>query len=216
VVDDVGEVTAVTSVCGLASEMVAVGRTSRAGGGAHRQRVIRPNHDGIVQSSELGSFTRSQGGCRCKEFANGSPSRPVYVRWRATEVRRGRARCSGGAGSRLKPEKASRPLGEVVQGLGRGWVSMEEAGYDGRSRAVVAGGGACLSRRTPVTIGLGGSLGARGNTAKALRHLSVEARRRHDGRPRAGARAAAASPCSAGLARHRAHGALLLPAFKRS
>jgi hypothetical protein len=49
--------------------------------------------------------------------------------------------------------------------------STEKSGHGGCTRAVVAGGGACLSRRTPVTIGLGGSLGARGNTAMALRHL---------------------------------------------
>jgi hypothetical protein len=51
---------------------------------------------------------------------NGSPGSLVYVRWQAAEVRRGRARCSGGAGSRVKLGKASRPLGEVVQGLGQG------------------------------------------------------------------------------------------------
>jgi hypothetical protein len=87
VVDDVGEVTAVTSVCGSVSEVVGVGRTSCAGGGARRQRVIRPNHVGIVQSSELGSFTGNQGGCRHKEFANGSPGSQVFVRWRAAEAR---------------------------------------------------------------------------------------------------------------------------------
>jgi hypothetical protein len=139
---------AVTSVCGSVSEMAGVGRSSRAGGVAHRRRVIQPNHGGIAQSSELGSFTGSQGGCRCKEFVNGSRGSPVYMQWRAAEVRRGRARCSGGAGSRLKFGKASGPLGEPVQGLGRGWGSTEEAGYGDRARAVVAGGGACLSRRT--------------------------------------------------------------------
>jgi hypothetical protein len=83
-----------------------------AGGGARRRRVIQPNHGGIAQSSELGSFTGSQGGCRHKEFVNGSPGSPVCVRLRAAEVRRGRARCSVGAGSWLKLGKASRPLGE--------------------------------------------------------------------------------------------------------
>jgi hypothetical protein len=42
-----------------------------------------------------------------------------------------------------------------------------------------------------------------------------EAQARGAGRPLVGARAAVASPRSAGLARHRAHGALLLPTFKR-
>jgi hypothetical protein len=87
VVDDVGEVTAVTSVCKSVSEMAGVGRSSRAGEGARRRRVIQPNHEDIAQSSELESFTGSQGGCRCKEFVNGSPGSPVYVRWRVAEVR---------------------------------------------------------------------------------------------------------------------------------
>jgi hypothetical protein len=43
VVDDVGEVTAVTSVCGLSSGMAGVGRTSCAGEGARRRRVFCPN-----------------------------------------------------------------------------------------------------------------------------------------------------------------------------
>jgi hypothetical protein len=153
VVDDVGEVTTVTSVCGSVSEMAGVGRSLRAGGGAHRRLVIRPNHDGIAQSSELGSFTRSQGCCRRKELVNGSPGSPIYVGWRAAEVWRGCARCSGEVGSWLKLGKASQPLGEAFQGLGRGWGSTEDAG---RARAMVAGGAACLSPRTPVTTGSGG------------------------------------------------------------
>jgi hypothetical protein len=100
--------------------MAGVGRSSRAGGGAHRRRAIRPNHSGIAQSSELGSFTGSQGGCRHKELVNGSPGSPVYVRWRAAEVRRGYARCSGEVGSRLNLGKASWPLEEAFQQLRRG------------------------------------------------------------------------------------------------
>jgi hypothetical protein len=55
-----------------------------------------------------------QGGHRRKELENGSPGSLVYVRWRATEVRRGCARFSSEAGSRLKLGKASQPLGEAV------------------------------------------------------------------------------------------------------
>jgi hypothetical protein len=117
---------AVTSVCRSVSEMEGVGWSSRVGGGARRRRVIRPNHGGIAKYSELGSFTGSQGGCWCKELLNGSPGSPVYVWWRATEVRRGRARCSGGAGSRLKLGKASRPLGEAFQGHERGSGSTKK------------------------------------------------------------------------------------------
>jgi hypothetical protein len=108
----------VTSVCGSALKMVGVGRTSCVGGGARLRRVIRPNHSGIVQSSELGSITGSQGGCRRKEFANGSPRSRVYVRWLAAEVRRGRAHCSGGVGSWLKLGKLHGLSGKLSKGSG--------------------------------------------------------------------------------------------------
>jgi hypothetical protein len=88
VVDDVGEVVAVTSVCGSSSGMARVCRASCAGGEARRRRGFWPNHSDIAQSSESGSFTRGQGGHGCKESKNGSPGSPVYVRWRAAEVRR--------------------------------------------------------------------------------------------------------------------------------
>jgi hypothetical protein len=60
----------------------------------------------------------------------------------------------------LKLGEASRLHGEAVQGLGRGWGSIEGAGHDGRARAVMAGGGACFSWRAPVTSGSGEALGA--------------------------------------------------------
>jgi hypothetical protein len=41
----------------------------------------------------------------------------------------------------LKLGKASPPLGEAVQGLGRGWGSSGRAGHGGRARAGMAGGG---------------------------------------------------------------------------
>jgi hypothetical protein len=88
VVDDVGEVAAVTSVCGSSLGMAGVGRASCAGGEARRRRGFRPNHGDIAQTSESGSFTGGQGGHGCKESKNGSPGGPVYERWRAAEVRR--------------------------------------------------------------------------------------------------------------------------------
>jgi hypothetical protein len=42
-VDDVGEVAAVTSMCGSPSGMAGVGQTPGAGGGARRRRGLRPN-----------------------------------------------------------------------------------------------------------------------------------------------------------------------------
>jgi hypothetical protein len=67
----------------------------------------------------------------------------------------------------LKLGEASQPLGEAVQGLGRGWGSLEKIGHDDHARAVMAGGGARFPRRTLVISGLGGALGARVQTAKA-------------------------------------------------
>jgi hypothetical protein len=64
--------------------------------------------------------------------------------------------------------KASRPLGEAVQGVGRGWGSMGMAGHDGRAQAMVAGGGACSLRQTSMISGAGRSEGGRGSTTEAL------------------------------------------------
>jgi hypothetical protein len=90
------------------------------------------------------------------------------MQWRAAKVWRGRSRCSGEVLSRLLLEKASRLHGEVIQEVGRGSGSTGKAGHGGRARAVVASGGACLSRRTPMITGSGGALGAQVNTAEAL------------------------------------------------
>jgi hypothetical protein len=80
------------------------------------------------------------------------------------KVQRGCACFSGEAMSRLKLGKASQPLREAVQGLGRGWGSTRRAGHGDRAWAVVAGGGAWFPRRTPVIFGSGGALGAQVHT----------------------------------------------------
>ena len=118
---------------------------------------------------------------------------------------------------RLKLGKASPPLGEAIQGLGRGWGSTEKISHDGCGRAVMAGGGARFQRRTPVISGSGE---ARGVRCQRLRPLGCIYRRGHDtgaqgGATTRGARAAAASARSAGQARDRTRGFLLLPEFKR-
>jgi hypothetical protein len=82
----------------------------------------------------------------------------------------------------------------------------------------MAGGGACFPRRTLVISGSGRALGARVQMAKASggiyrRGRGADAR---GGATTRGARAAAASPRSAGLTRRRARGSLLLPEFKCS
>jgi hypothetical protein len=118
---------------------------------------------------------------------------------------------------RLKLGEASWLHGEAVQGLGQGWGSTEGAGHDGRDREVMAGGGACFSRRAPVISGSGEALGARVPMAKASRGIYRQGQGA-DARGRAttrGARAATASPRSAGQASDRTRGSLLLPEFKR-
>jgi hypothetical protein len=89
VVEGVGEVLRVMAMCGSPSGMVGVGRSTCAGGGAHRQRGVRPNQGTISQSNGSVSFTRNQGRHVCMESENDSPDCLVYMRRRATEVRRG-------------------------------------------------------------------------------------------------------------------------------
>jgi hypothetical protein len=58
VVEDVGEVSRITAMCGSPLRMVGVGRSMCAGGDARRRRGIRPTHGAIVQSNGSESFTR--------------------------------------------------------------------------------------------------------------------------------------------------------------
>jgi hypothetical protein len=118
---------------------------------------------------------------------------------------------------RLKFGEASRLHWKAIQGLGRGWSSTERGGHDGRAWAGMAGGGARFSWRTPVISGSGG---ARGVRCQRLKPLGRIYRRGHGTGAQGeattrGARAAAASPRSAGQASDRTRGLLLLPEFKR-
>jgi hypothetical protein len=61
VVEDVGEVSGITAMCGLPSGMVGVGRSTCAGGDARRRRGVRPTHIAIVQLNGSESFTGCQG-----------------------------------------------------------------------------------------------------------------------------------------------------------
>jgi hypothetical protein len=119
---------------------------------------------------------------------------------------------------RLKLGEASRLHWGAIQGLGRGWGSTEKAGRDGHAWAQMAGGGACFSRRAPMISGSGEALGVQVPIANASG--GIYRRGRGTGvRGRAtthGARAAAASPRSAGQASDRTRGFFLLPEFKRS
>jgi hypothetical protein len=49
VVEDVGEVSGITTMCGSLSEMAGVGRSTRVGGDARRRRGVRPGHGEIEQ-----------------------------------------------------------------------------------------------------------------------------------------------------------------------
>jgi hypothetical protein len=57
VVSGVGEVTAVMSVCGSASEVVGAVLGMSAGGGGRRRLLLRPNHSGRVQLKRTRSST---------------------------------------------------------------------------------------------------------------------------------------------------------------
>jgi hypothetical protein len=57
VVSDVGEVTAIMSVCGSASVVAGAALATSAGGGGRRRLLLRQNHDGRVQSKCTRSST---------------------------------------------------------------------------------------------------------------------------------------------------------------
>jgi hypothetical protein len=82
----------------------------------------------------------------------------------------------------------------------------------------MVGGGACFSRRAPAISGSGEALGARVPTAKASGGIYRRGRGAdmRGGATTCRARAATASPRSAGQASDRTRGSLLLPEFKRS
>jgi hypothetical protein len=86
VVEDVGEVSGITAMCGSPSGMVGVGRSTCAGGDARRRRGVRPAHGMIVQLNGSESFTREQGRGVREELKNGSPESFFHARRRATEV----------------------------------------------------------------------------------------------------------------------------------
>jgi hypothetical protein len=118
VVEDVGEVSGITTMCGSPSGMVGVGRSACAGGDARRRRGIRPTQGAIVQSNGSESFTGCLGRRGCKEFENGLPESSVHARRRATEVRRGRSRAFGEVLPGPRTWKASRANGEANRVVG--------------------------------------------------------------------------------------------------
>jgi hypothetical protein len=87
VVEDVGEVSGITMVCGTPSEMAGVGRFTRAGGDARRWRGDRPGHGEIKQLDGSKRFTGCQRGYERKELGGDSLDSSVHARRRKTEVR---------------------------------------------------------------------------------------------------------------------------------
>jgi hypothetical protein len=112
--------------------VVGVGRSACVGGGARRRRGIQPAHGAIIQLNGSGSFTRDQGRYAREEFENGSPDCSVYVRPRATKVRRGRSRVSGEVLPGPRTWKASRATGEANRVTGAAWKWLGGAGSSGR------------------------------------------------------------------------------------
>jgi hypothetical protein len=86
-VEDVGEVSGITAMCGSPSGMVGVGRSTCAGGDARQRRGVRPAHGAIDQLNESESFTGCQRRCGCKELDKDSLVSSVHARRRKTEVR---------------------------------------------------------------------------------------------------------------------------------
>jgi hypothetical protein len=79
VVEDGGEVSGITAMCGSPSGMVEVGRSTCAGGDARRRRGVWPAHGAIVQLNGSESFTREQGRGVREELKNGSPESLVHA-----------------------------------------------------------------------------------------------------------------------------------------
>jgi hypothetical protein len=166
VVEGVGEVLTVASMCGSSPAMVRVGRSTCAGGRAHPRRGHQPIQGGIVQLNGSESFTRGQGRHRREELENGSPDISVHGWWRVIEVRWVWLYFSGEAMPRLKLGEASQGLGEAIQGLGWGWGSLKWLATMTGARVARAGGaelagakGVCLASKGERGVRWGASRG---------------------------------------------------------
>jgi hypothetical protein len=135
--------------------VVGGGRSTCAGGGAHRRRGVWPNQGMIDQLMGRGASPE------VKEDVHARNWRMAHWIARST---RGRGRPKSGEGDLGSPVKFCRvrelgklhgPLAKLTERpaqLGRGWsklAAMAEAW------AVMEGGGATCSRRSPVNFGLG-------------------------------------------------------------
>jgi hypothetical protein len=112
--------------------VVGGGRSTCAGGGAHRWRGVWPNQGTIDQLNGSESFTRGQGRCAREELENGSLDCSIYAWPRATEVRRRRSLISVEVLSGSRAWKASRATGEANREVGATWARLERAGRGGQ------------------------------------------------------------------------------------
>jgi hypothetical protein len=80
VVEDVGEVSGITTVCRSPSGMAGVGRSTSAGGDARRRRGVRPAHGEIVQLDGSKRFMGCQRRYGCKELDGDSLVSLVHAR----------------------------------------------------------------------------------------------------------------------------------------
>jgi hypothetical protein len=87
VVEDVGEVSGITAMCGSPSGMVGVGRSTCAGGDAHRAARIPACSRRDSSIERVRELHQEQGRGAREELKNGSPESLVHARRRATEVR---------------------------------------------------------------------------------------------------------------------------------
>jgi hypothetical protein len=194
--------------------MAGTGLAACVGGRAHRRRVLRPAHGGIVQLNGTGSFTGGQGCRRHKESTNGLPCSLVYVRWRPVEVRRRQSGVSGEVVFCLWARGASLSSGEASQGVRRGRGGLEWPVYGGRGSQAA---GTPFSGQTPVNSCSGRVGSAQGHTVEArvgfiATGAGMGARLMRRGAARTGPSAGACS----GVARaRRTRGRVNLPEFLR-
>jgi hypothetical protein len=123
---------AVTSRGGSPKVMVGVGLAACAGGRARRRRVLRPVHDGRVQSNRTRSFTGGHYCCIRKESKSSSPCSSVYACRRSDEVRRRQSGTSGEVVFGPRARGASLSSREASRGFGWGGGGLERPVHGGR------------------------------------------------------------------------------------
>jgi hypothetical protein len=142
VVEDVGEVSGITTVCGSPSGMVRVGRSTCAGGDARRRRGVRPAHGEIVQLDGSESFTGCQRRCGARNWTKThwlARSTRGSGRPKSGEVDLGPTVKSGLVRGLGKLHGSLAELDEALARLGGGWSGLAAVA---EALAAMAGGNA--------------------------------------------------------------------------